>query len=381
MSHVVVAPCAMKGALSAREIARIVTDAFARTAPHIETRALPIADGGEGTIDALRDTGRVVRVPTQDLLGRACEAPVLFSHDGTRALIECASVLGLPLVDEDARDPRRYGSGALAPLIALSIARGARHIALAIGGTATVDGGLGLLSALGARVTRADGARVAPAGIGLLGDIAHVDLAPARAALAGATLTALVDVRAPLHGPRGARLFMEQKGADAALADDLDDGLARLAQAIDREDLARAAGAGAGGGLGFATLLLADRLPHAVLTSGAEHVLATLDVDRHLAGASLVVTAEGRLDGQTADGKALSALAARAAKSGVPVCALVGERASDAPRIPGLTSVFSIARGPMTRDAMLREAAALVDESAREVAALHAHALPRGGAP
>lgn len=377
MSHVVVAPCAMKGALSARAIADIVCAAFAQVAPDVETRSLPIADGGEGTIDALRDTGRVVRVPTQDLKGRACEAPVLFSDDGTRALIECASVIGLPLVDEAARDPRRYGSGALAPLIAFAIARGARHVALAIGGTATVDGGLGLLSALGARVVRADGARVPPAGVGLLGDIAHVDLAPARARLAAVTLTALVDVRVPLTGARGARLFMEQKGVDAALADDLDDGLARFARAIERDDLARAAGAGAGGGLGFAALLLANRLPHAVLTSGAEHVLSTLDVDRHLAGASLVVTAEGRFDGQTAEGKALSALAARASKAGVPVCALVGERVEGAPRIPGLTTVLSIARGPMSRADMLRDAAALVDESARELAALHAHARTR----
>jgi glycerate kinase len=370
MFRVVVAPCSMKGSLSAAAVARIIAAAIRRRAPHIVVDEIPVADGGEGTVAALTHIAKIVKLESIDLLGNARPVDIAFLTEH-HAVIECASVLGLPLVPENKRDPRRVSSAALAPLVEHAVSLGALRVSLAIGGTATVDGGLGLLVALGARVTTSDGSRVSPNGAGLLDDILSVDLKPLRTALGDVVIDGLVDVRSRLGGPEGALLYMAQKGAEAELALALERGLVRFVTAAGRDDVIDLEGAGAGGGLGAGVALMGG-----TLWSGADFVLDAVRMDRHLEGAILVVTGEGRFDGQTAEGKAIDALTARASRHGVPVVALVGERVPDIPPGAQPAMVISIARGPMSRETMMREAAKLVDECAFELAGMLPSAPP-----
>jgi len=363
MFRVVVAPCSMKGSLSATALAQVIAGAIRRRAPHVRVDEVPIADGGEGTIVALSRSAKVVTLQAIDLLGIARSVDLAFLTEH-HAVIECASVLGLPLVPEHARDPRRVSSAAVAPLVTHALSLGATRVTLAIGGTATIDGGLGLLCALGARVSTSDGSRVLPNGAGLLDDITRVDLTPIRAALGDVVIDGLVDVRSRLGGPDGAQLYMAQKGADTELALALERGLVRFVTAAGRDDVIDLEGAGAGGGLAAGIALLGGSL-----TSGAEFVLDAVHMDRHLEGAILVVTAEGRFDAQSRAGKAIDVLCERAARHDVRVVALVGERA-DSARLAHPAMVVSIARGPMDRATMMREAAQLVDECAFELAGM-----------
>lgn len=331
--RVLAAPCTFKGSLTAKNAARSLGDVV-RARGHDVDEA-PLADGGEGTLDALREPWRLrlraTRVPGP--LGQMTDARwgvsdvfVDVARPGVKqeapariALLEAAEVVGLGLLPSGARDPLSATTLGLGLLVAAALDEGARHVFIGLGGTATVDGGAGLLAALGVRFFDDGGAALTPRPRDLA-RAARVDLSALHPGLAGATLTGLVDVDVPLLGPGGARLFMAQKGADEAAMAVLEEALARL----HPPEVADVPGAGAAGGLGAALLRLGG-----TLTSGARAVCDALDIDARVARADLVFTGEGRIDEQTVHGKLVAALAASCRRHGRPLVAFCGERAGD----------------------------------------------------
>lgn len=301
---IVIAPDSLKGTAMARVAAAAMAEGVRRvtSSPIV---CLPLSDGGEGFLDALeRPPFERFSTEVTSPLGRTVEAAFLV--DGNRAVIECAQAVGLHLGDGDVERATSFGVG---ELIAHAIDRGAKEIVIGLGGSATVDGGLGLLRALGGSATDDAGKPIELA--------AHLDRATSlQLPNLDVDLTVACDVRQPLAGC--ARIFGPQKGASAALVDDLERAFAHFA-AIASPTLAAAGGAGAAGGLGFALALLGGRL-----VEGAPFVLDTLDFDATLKSARLCLTAEGRVDGQSSLGKLPAHVMARAANANVPAACLAG---------------------------------------------------------
>ena len=314
--RVICAPDKLRGALDAAAAAAALATGVRRAGG--EPVPLPIGDGGEGTLQALVDGGRArcIEVATIDALGRPRIATLGDLGDDVY-LVEAAEAIGLAQLDESERDPRRASSRGVAPLLDEALAREARQVLVALGGVATVDGGLGLLGGLGAHVPGESGAA-------LLGQL-DVDISAVKARFGATELVVLHDVDVPLCGPDGAAaLFGPQKGlrpADVAL---FDAGLAHLARALGG-NLADRPGAGAAGGLGLALYALG-----ATARPGAEAILELLRFDEHLARADLCLTAEGSVDRQSAHGKAVSAVVEACVRAGVPCDVLGGAVSAEA---------------------------------------------------
>lgn len=306
--RVLCAPDKLRGALDAAGAAAALA-AGARAAG-AEAVELPIADGGEGTLDAFRDGATLHEVAVHDALGRPSLGRIaqLDGDDGL-FLVEAAEAVPLHALAEHERDVERASSAGVGELIAAALDRGARRLLVAIGGTATMDGGAGMLAALGARCAR-DGA-------GLLAD-QSADLGGLDARLASVEIELLSDVAAPLTGPDGAaHRFGPQKGATPDQIAALDAAHGRWAQALGLDPATP--GAGAAGGLGAALQALGART-----VAGAEAVLDLKRFDAQLAGCDLCLTAEGSVDASTLQGKAVAAVVARCVAAGVPVVVLGG---------------------------------------------------------
>jgi glycerate kinase len=319
--RVLVAPNAFKGSLSAADAARLIAHGLREARRDVVVQELPIADGGDGTravlAAATHARTEMVRTPGAD--GEPRLAPLTWLADD-HALVESASIAGLPH-DEAKRDPFTLSTVGVGVLTRAAVVQGATTVEIALGGTGTVDGGLGFLARLGVDALDDDKQPCPVGGAGLL-TLAHLDLFTLDKRVRNARLIGLCDVDNRLLGPHGARMYMRQKGASPADCDQLENGLGRLAAlAGDKEQLALTPGAGAAGGLGFAVALCGGEL-----VSGAERVLDLLRVDAAIAKSHVVITGEGRLDEQTARGKAPAALAARARAAGKRVIALVGTR-------------------------------------------------------
>jgi glycerate kinase len=351
VSAVVVAPAPFKGALGAAAAARAIGAGVRLAATGAEIRSAPVADGGEGTLDALVAAARGRRrgVSVADPLGRPVEA-ALGELPGHVAVVELAQASGYERLRDDERDPERTSTAGTGELIRAALDLGATRIIVALGGSATTDGGLGLARALGVRALDAGGAVLEGRGADLI-RVARLDLSGRDPRLDDVAIQVACDVDSPFHGPDGAaRVFGPQKGAGPAAVERLDAGLARLA-AVVREatgvDLQALPGAGAAGGAagGLAALIGAE------LTPGAPLVLDALGFDRRLEGARLCITGEGRLDATSAAGKAPAAVAAACARAGVPCVALCGELAlgPGAIRRLGFAAALAIGRGPRER--------------------------------
>ena len=345
--RVLVAPDSFKGSLTAEEAATAMAEGVRDGWPGAAVTALPLADGGEGTAAALvRATGgRWQSTRVRDPLGRPVEARWGLLGDGATAVIEMAAASGLLLVEPHERRPldaSTYGTG---ELIRAALDRGCRRLLVAIGGSATTDGGTGMLAALGARFLDAAG-RPLPPGGGPLVDLARIDLAGLDPRLREAHIEVACDVDNPLVGPRGAaRVYAPQKGAGPAQVERLEAGLRRLADvaaAILGRDLRDEPGAGAAGGLGFALVAFLG----ARLRPGAELVMDAAGFDRHLATADLVITGEGRTDRQTLAGKLVARVTRRCAREGRPVIVISG--AVDPGVEPGLRRLGAWALVPAT---------------------------------
>lgn len=366
--RIVVAPDKLKGTLTALEAAEALARGVRRGGA--EADLLPLADGGEGTLEVLVAAASASpverrRTTVAGPLGAPVEAEwALFPAEG-RAVLECASACGLSLVPESARDPLRASTRGVGELIQAAVQAGAREIWVALGGSASTDGGTGLARALGARFLDEDG-RELPEGGGALENLARVDLsALARPA---ATVVGVADVRSPLLGARGAaRAFGPQKGASPEQVERLERGLARLAYA-SVPHAATLVGAGAAGGLGFGLVAFAGGR----LEPGAALVARAAGLDRKLEGAAYAVAAEGRLDATTFQGKTPQHVLGRARALRVPSAIVCGEATPDARRraydvgIQRVITLEGLADGDAAR--ARREAAALLERAGEDLA-------------
>jgi glycerate kinase len=324
--RVLVAPDKFRGTLDARQAAEAVETGWRRTRVADELTLVPMADGGEGTMDALVASlgGRIERVRVTGPLGDPVDAAIGLIDDGAiTAVVEMARASGLALLAERRRDPKRTTTFGTGELIRAALDAGARRILVCLGGSATNDGGAGMAQALGARLLDAAGHPLG-AGGAALGGLATIDVRPVDVRLRETTVVGLCDVDNPLTGYAGASAtFGPQKGASADEVRDLDRSLRRLA-AVVRRDLGAAfdvePGAGAAGGLGFGLMAFCG----AHLRSGVEVVMEAVRFDRCLGGADLVVTGEGTVDATSLRGKVVGGVLAAAALVGRPVAVIAG---------------------------------------------------------
>ena len=351
MKKCIVISDSFKGSLSSGEICDIARACFAEVLSDCELTAIPVADGGEGTVDCFHQVcgGELVPVTVQGPFGQDMEAAYL-QLDGGRAVIEMASSAGLPLVG-DRRDPRITSTYGVGQQIRHAVEQGSTQILLGLGGSCTNDGGCGCAAALGVRFLDRAGQAFVPTG-GTLDQIAHIDVSGARQLLQTVELTAMCDIDNPMHGPTGASyIFGPQKGADPAMVEFLDGQLKALDAVIQRElhrAVADVPGAGAAGAFGAGILAFLD----GTLCPGIEAVLDLVDFDGKLKDCDLVITGEGRFDSQSIRGKVVSGVSRRAKRQGVPVAVIAGSVAEDVESVSadpdsGVTAVFSINRQAM----------------------------------
>jgi glycerate kinase len=358
------APDKLRGALDAHEAAAALA-AGARAAGW-EAIEHPLADGGEGTCDAIvrGRGGERLPVRTRDALGRPRTATLGVLPDGT-CIVEGAEAIGLMHIPRNRRDPLRATSAGIAPMVLAALDRGAPRIVIGLGGSATTDGGLGLLIGLGLRALDAQGTMLRGRGMDLP-DVASLDLSGLDPRLQSTELIVAVDVDSPLSGPLGAaHVFGPQKGATPAQIEVLDRGLAILERLYGER--ARRPGAGAAGGLGAACFLLgAEPIP------GAELVMRETGFAEVLRRADLVLTAEGAVDAQSAAGKTVARVAQASRAAGVP-CVIFGGRVDDdvdALYAAGASAILGIGRGARPIRQALRESGSDLTAAARAVCTL-----------
>ena len=323
--RVLIAPDDFKGTLSAVEAAEAIAAGWRSHAPDDTLTLIPMSDGGPGFVRAVSTVlgGDIAPVRLRGPMGETAIGMVLMV-DGA-GYVESAHGCGLALVHPDRRNARAATSYGVGQLIAAAIDSGARRIVVGLGGTASTDGGAGMLAALGATARDAAGVPVAlDAGGAALADVVTVDLAPARARVGDVEIVVASDVDSPLLGSRGAaRGFAAQKGADDAAVDELEAALSSYSRAIGRQadgkDPAVALGAGAGGGLGYGLMLLGGRR-----VPGIETVMGVLGLETAIGESDLVITGEGCFDWQSLRGKVVTGVAAAALDQGRPVVVLAG---------------------------------------------------------
>ena len=350
MKKCVVVSDSFKGTVSSREICAIAQQVIPRHFPACEVVCIPVADGGEGTVDCFVQTmgAQRVEITVTNALGEKSAAA--YARLGELAIIEMAAAAGLPQVGER-RCPGTATTYGVGELIAHAVDSGCRKILLGLGGSATNDGGCGCAAALGVRFYDADGQSFVPVG-DTLGRIARIDTAEAAALLRSVEITVMCDVTNPLYGPTGAAyVFAPQKGADAEKVKSLDAGLRHFGDVIRSQyglDVSAMPGAGAAGGMGAGCVALLG----GTIQSGIDAVLDVTGFDRQLEGADLVITGEGRIDSQSADGKVVSGVARRTRAKGVPLIAIAGGIADSAGAVYdiGVSAMFSTDRAALPVD-------------------------------
>lgn len=338
-----------KGTLSSDQTIELLTKAAEEVFGRCETSGVPVADGGEGTTDAVvkARSGEIVTVPVHGPL-MEMEQGFYGRLSDTEAILEMAAASGLPMVPEEKRNPLNtttYGTG---ELLKAALDAGYTEIAIAIGGSATNDGGMGFASALGIRFLDQDGHVLEGRGEDLE-KVAHIDMSGLDSAVQKAHFTVMCDVTNPLCGPDGATYtFGKQKGGTPEILDRLEKGMQNYRDVIIREfgiNPDEIQGSGAAGGLGTALKVFL----HAEMKSGIETVLDLIDFDARLEGVDLVVTGEGRTDWQSCFGKVMQGVGDRSAKHQVPVAALCGGLGPDYEKIyaHGISSIMTTVDGPM----------------------------------
>ena len=369
--RVVIAPDKFKGSLSAREAAEAMAAGVADAAPGLEIDLVPMADGGEGTVDALvAATGGTFReADVGGPFGEPIRARFGLLGDGRVAALEMASASGLVLVPPGRRDPTRTTTRGTGELVLAAIESGARRLILGIGGSATNDGGAGLAQALGYRLLDAEGRDLGPGG-GALADLDRIEPAGRDPRLEGIEIAVACDVDNPLCGPRGASaVYGPQKGADPAMVDALDRNLGHLADVIER-DLGRSIrelpGAGAAGGLGGGLVAFAGGR----LEPGIDLVIEAVGLADRLRGAGLCLTGEGAIDASSAFGKTAVGVARLARSLGCPTLALCGAigPGADAVLDEGIDACFSICPGPIALDEAVANASVLLRRATSQAA-------------
>jgi glycerate 2-kinase len=369
--RILVAPNALKESLSAMEAVEAISQGLLRALPKAQIFKIPIADGGDGTLEAVvaGTRGKICRARVLDPLGRRIVADYGITGDGKTAIIEMSRASGLALVPPHKRNPMRTTSYGTGELIKSALKNRVQNVLLGIGGSATVDGGLGALQALGVDLLDRKGKPVGPGGAGLLA-VNHIDLKRLDPRLRQVRLLVACDVDNPLIGPKGsAAVFGPQKGATPEMVKKLDRALARLSELIRTltgEDVAAIPGAGAAGGIAgsFKGLLGAQLQP------GSDLVFDLLRVKSVLPKVDLVITGEGRIDFQTPFGKGPGMLAKLAKQHGIPVIGIAGavQQPIDELFHQGFTAIFSIANRPMELELAMKNAAPLMQSTAEQIA-------------
>ncbi|MBQ9346767.1 MAG: glycerate kinase, partial [Oscillibacter sp.] len=350
-----------KGSLSSEKTMELLGRAAREVFGACETAGVPVADGGEGTVDAVvsAENGSKVTLWVKGPLGRDVEASYGV-FDGGRAIIEMAAASGLPLVDPQDRNPLNTTSFGTGELIRDALEKGYRDISIAIGGSATNDGGMGCVRALGGRFLDGTGRELSGYGRDL-GKVEHIDLSSLDARLKEADITVMCDVTNPLCGPDGATYtFAAQKGATPEIQQELERGMEHYREMILREygiDCNKVPGAGAAGGLGAALKVFLK----GEMKSGIDTVLDLIQFDQRLDGVNLVVTGEGRTDWQSCFGKVMQGVGVRAKAKGVPVVGLSGSLGKNALDIcqHGVASLMTTVNAPMELHEALENAEAL----------------------
>jgi len=376
---IVIAPDSFKDSLSAAGVAAAIAEGLAQALPQAELVQCPMADGGEGTMEAILAAcaGELRSLTVEGPLGSPVQARWGWLADSATAIIEMAEASGLQLVPVNQRDActsSTYGTG---QLIGAALDAGARRVILAIGGSATNDAGTGMLRALGLQLFGADEQPLAKGGLALA-QLARLSLHGLDPRLAQVRFEVAADVDNPLCGPHGAsHIFGPQKGASPAQVLQLDAALGHFAEhsaAVLGQDLRESPGAGAAGGMGFA----AKAYLGATFRPGVEVVAELTGLEQAVIGADLVITGEGRFDAQTLRGKTPFGVARVAAAHQVPVLVIAGTLGEGYEQMYacGVTAAFAVTSGPMTLDHACRHAAALLRDRARDIARVWA--LGRG---
>ena len=369
---IVIAPDSYKESLTALEVATEIEAGFREILPDAEYIKLPMADGGEGTVAAMvaATGGTLVEVGVTGPLGEPVKACYGLTGDGKTAVIEMAAASGLALVAPHLRNPlgtTSYGTG---ELIKAALDAGVCHLIIGIGGSATNDGGAGMLQALGVKLLDQEGCEIRFGG-GELAKLDCIDISCIDARLESCRIEAACDVNNPLTGPNGASaVFGPQKGASPEMVASLDANLIRYASIINRDLgvlVESVPGAGAAGGMGAALLAFLG----AKLRPGIEIIMEALELETYLRDADLVITGEGRIDSQTIHGKTPIGVARLAKRYGMPVIGIAGCLATEAGVVHkhGIDAVFSVLSQVCTVDDALRNAAVNVRTASRNIAA------------
>ncbi|NVD08608.1 glycerate kinase [Vibrio sp. JPW-9-11-11] len=369
---IIIAPDSYKESLTAMEVATAIENGFKQVLPSASYIKLPMADGGEGTVQSLVDAtgGRIINTAVTGPLGLPVDGFYGLLGDGSTAVIEMAAASGLHLVSPSQRNPlltTTYGTG---ELVKAALDAGAKHIIVGIGGSATNDGGMGMAQALGARFVDSQGVELGFGG-GALANLATIDLSGLDPRLQHIELEVACDVDNPLCGSDGAsQVFGPQKGASAEMVAQLDANLAHYAQVIyqtNGKQVIDQPGAGAAGGLGAALMGLFA----ATLRPGIQIVMDAVNFSQVVKGADLVITGEGRIDSQTIHGKTPIGVARMAKQYQVPVIGIAGSLAKGCSVVHqhGLDAVYSVVLGATDLPTALQEAAFNVEMTARNIAA------------
>lgn len=346
MKKIVLIPDSFKGTMSSAEICGIMESSIKKFHPAAEIVKIPVADGGEGSVEAFRSAcgGEQKTVTVKGPFFEDMASFYGLLADNKTAVIEMAACAGLPLAGDKANPEKTttYGAG---QLIAAALDAGCNKIVMGLGGSATNDGGCGAAAAMGAAFFDRDGKLFVPTG-GALQDIAHIDLSGVNPRLKQAELVSMCDIDNPLYGETGAAyIFGPQKGASPEMVKSLDAGLRHLAEVVKRDlglDLAEMPGAGAAGGMGYGMKAFLG----SALQMGIETVLDTVGFDSLLCGTDMVFTGEGKIDTQSLRGKVVIGIARRTKQAGVPLIAVVGDIGDNigAAYDMGVSAIFSINR-------------------------------------
>ena len=371
---IVIAPDSFKESLTALEVAQAIENGFKKVYPNADYVKVPMADGGEGTVQSLADAlqGKLISVEVTAPLGNKTQAEFALSGDGKTAIIEMASASGLHLVPMEKRNPyytTSYGTG---ELIKAALDLGVNQIILGIGGSATNDGGVGMLQALGISFKNAKGKEIEFGGLALQ-QIDHIDTTNLDARLAQVQFNVACDVNNPLCGEKGASAtFAPQKGATPEMVQQLDQALLHFSQMVERDcskQIANQAGSGAAGGMGGGLLLL----PKVQLKSGVQIVIDTVNLAEIIQDADLVITGEGRMDSQTIHGKTPIGVAKTAKQANKPVIAITGCLREDYDVVyeHGIDAVFPIIRQLGDLPEILAQGRENLESTAQNVARMY----------
>lgn len=368
---IVIAPDSYKGSSSALEVANNIEKGICKVFKDSTVEKIPMADGGEGTVQSLVDStnGKIVDLIVKGPLGKDVKAFYGILGDGKTAIIEMAAASGLPLISKEEKNPMittSYGTG---QLIKDALNRDCINIILGLGGSATNDGGIGVAKALGVKFLDKEGIDIGEGG-GCLSKLNSIDISNIDSRIKGCNITAACDVDNPLCGPKGAsHVFGPQKGADLSMIEILDNNLAHYAEVIKNDlsiDIINIPGAGAAGGLGAGVMAFLN----ASIRRGIDIVIELTDLEKKIKDADLVFTGEGMIDFQTAFGKTPFGVAKIAKKYNIPVIAIAGGIGKDAETLykKGFDSIFSIVDRPMTLDNAIENSNILIEKTAERIA-------------